>query len=358
MMPVWTLDVKLGSTCAHAARGTRHRPRAVCACASAGKADDALPPFTYNSSDGRPKATIEQALFLPPLVCMLLAVKLTGRCLTSRAAGPAHRLVRAYRQRAGTSVADRLADKRTQRGLERRPEAAPDQGGAPRRAVPSAWSRRSFPADRGACCQQRVAAEELGCSEEEMEERLSALQALLPDMVGRLPSMKPSLIAELASSPQVRQRAKQGRPNASRCCQATGNSAEPAFERRLRNVCGQAQLHGGCCLLQHARLETSRSLTGGALLTLRRSRAAEAGERAGAAEAHLPGRGRSAAHRAPAVARAAGGSRGRRGRRPGAARHAPGRGRGQVRSALRRQGRAGCCAGSTAQWPCDLHGPC
>jgi len=59
-----------------------------------------------------------------------------------------------------------------------------------------------------------VASEELGCTEEEMEERLSALQALLPDMVGRLPSMKPSLIAELASSPQVRRRDEQGRPGA------------------------------------------------------------------------------------------------------------------------------------------------
>ncbi len=215
MLPVRTLDLRLGTPCAHAARGTRHRPRAACACASAGKADEALPPFTYNSSDGRPKATIEQALSFPPSrLRALLAAKLPDCCLTGPAAGPAHRLVRAHRQWAGTAVADRLAGERAQRGLERRPEAAPHQGAAPRRAVPSAWSRRSFPADTGACCQQRVAAEELGCSEEEMEERLSALQALLPDMVGRLPSMKPSLIAELASSPQVRQRDEQGRPGA------------------------------------------------------------------------------------------------------------------------------------------------
>ena len=51
---------------------------------------------------------------------------------------------------------------------------------------------------------QHVTAEELGISEEEMESRLQALQALLPDMVGRLPTMKPQLIAQLASNPQVR----------------------------------------------------------------------------------------------------------------------------------------------------------
>ena len=51
---------------------------------------------------------------------------------------------------------------------------------------------------------QRVAAEELGVSEEDMESRLQALQALLPDMVGRLPNLKPQLIAQLASDPQAR----------------------------------------------------------------------------------------------------------------------------------------------------------
>ncbi len=99
MLPVRTLDLRLGTPCAHAARGTRHRPRAACACASAGKADEALPPFTYNSSDGRPKATIEQALSFPPSrLRALLAAKLPDCCLTGPAAGPAHRLVRAHRQ--------------------------------------------------------------------------------------------------------------------------------------------------------------------------------------------------------------------------------------------------------------------
>lgn len=51
---------------------------------------------------------------------------------------------------------------------------------------------------------QRVAAEELGISEDEMESRLQTLQALLPDMVGRLPTMKPQLITQLASDPQAR----------------------------------------------------------------------------------------------------------------------------------------------------------
>lgn len=37
-----------------------------------------------------------------------------------------------------------------------------------------------------------------------MELRLQALQALLPDMLGRLPTMKPQLIAQLASDPQAR----------------------------------------------------------------------------------------------------------------------------------------------------------
>ena len=41
-------------------------------------------------------------------------------------------------------------------------------------------------------------------SKEEMESRLQALQALLPDVLGRLPSLRPQLIAQLASDPQVR----------------------------------------------------------------------------------------------------------------------------------------------------------
>ncbi|KAK9831855.1 hypothetical protein WJX81_002077 [Elliptochloris bilobata] len=120
-----------------------------CSCKSADHGKEPLPPFTYNSSDGRPKATIEQALSMSS----------------------------AEHMQRGPARPWNLGWQMNERNL--------------------VWND-----DLKLRLIKRVAAEELGCREEDMEERLQSLQALLPDMVGRLPSMKPKLIAQLASNPQ------------------------------------------------------------------------------------------------------------------------------------------------------------
>ena len=47
---------------------------------------------------------------------------------------------------------------------------------------------------------QRVAADELGMADEELEARVARLQALLPDLAQKLPSMRPQLVARLAAA--------------------------------------------------------------------------------------------------------------------------------------------------------------
>lgn len=51
------------------------------------------------------------------------------------------------------------------------------------------------------CAMQRVAADQLKMSEEELDSNLASLQQLLPDLTKKMRVMKPELIAKLAASP-------------------------------------------------------------------------------------------------------------------------------------------------------------